>query len=154
MLPGSSSFAQSNATLTINQLPTAIEQTSPDVTAWNLVRNKKLSKSKDVVVGRNVLSTELEVAVKKWLHISSFKPHISSVTADDVISYVAKHFGIENKYISCFILVKKGISVTDLDSVNFKLGVSSSFYNTLLDANLWPLGINVRPFRFFQKDVQ
>lgn len=65
---------------------------------------------------------------------------------------MVKHFGIANIHISCFKLVKKDALLNELNSVNFKIGVSPALYNKLLDANLWPIGINVRPFRFFQKE--
>lgn len=113
-----------------------------------IVLNKNSSKSKNLIVVCNA-SSELDVAdmAKKWLYISSFKP---SVTAD-VISYVTKHFNIDTKFLFCKALIKKGTSVNDLSSVYYKLGVSSNYYNALLDSNLWPLGKGILPFRFFQK---
>ncbi|XP_053968844.1 uncharacterized protein LOC128870270 [Anastrepha ludens] len=94
---------------------------------------------------------ELNIAHRmKWLHLSSFKP---SVTANNIIAYVSKHSSISSEMISCYSLVKKDVAVDSLKRVNFKLGVFSNHYDSLLNSELWPAGVKVRPFKFFQERV-
>lgn len=82
------------------------------------------------------------------MHLSSFK---NTVTEDDIISYVSKHLDIDKLHISCFKLVKKDTAVDDLKFVNFKLGVTSSFYDNLLNPDLWTMDIKVRAFVDFPR---
>ncbi|XP_017468893.1 PREDICTED: uncharacterized protein LOC108360932 [Rhagoletis zephyria] len=114
---------------------------------WNTVRHKKGSKQRNII-GRNE-NVELDVVVrKKWVHVSSFKPTVSE---ESVISYVSKHSGIDRIHLACHKLVKKDADMNNLRSINFKFGVEPAFYDQVLNPNVWPSEINVRPFRFFQK---
>lgn len=115
--------------------------------AWENVTRRK-QKKRRVVVGENN-NAELDVVVKKrWVHLSSFK---NTVTEDDIIAYVSKHLDVDKLHISCYKLVKKDTVVSDLKYVNFKLGVTSSFYDNLLKPDLWTADIKVRPFVDFPK---
>ncbi|XP_017477340.1 PREDICTED: uncharacterized protein LOC108367261 [Rhagoletis zephyria] len=134
--------------------------------------SKKLSYSDAVVLGATVLmpapnsssstvhaselkqrtiagsssNSELKVADSmKWLHLSSFQP---SVTADDIIEYVSNHANISKGQHLCNHLIKNNVDHNSIRRVNFKLGAPSSFYANLMSADLWPVGVNVRPFRF------
>lgn len=121
-----------------------------DGSNWNLV-SKKVKSARKSVVG-NAENNELDVRVmKKFVHISSFKP---SVSEQDIISYVVKHTGILEHNIVCRKLVKRDAVSDDLKWVNFKLGVPQEFLKKLLVPDLWQAGIKVRPFEFFPKLVE
>lgn len=105
------------------------------------------SRNLKAIAGCNA-SSELEVAPRiKWLHLSSF---LNSVTTDNIIAYVSKHTTIDSSLISCHMLVKKNVVVKTLKRVNFKIGVPSSHYESLLNSAIWPADVNVRPFEFFR----
>lgn len=120
-----------------------------DISSWsNVTRRKIRTRKHKVVVGDND-NSELDVVIKmKWVHLSSFKP---SVTEDNIISYVEKHLDIGKSNISCYKLIKKDVETKDLRFINFKLGVSSVFYEQLFKPELWTADIKVRPFKFFPK---
>lgn len=70
----------------------------------NNAPSRKHFTGEPLVIGSNT-SNELEVASRtKWVHLSSFN---TTVTADNVIAYVAKHASIDPKFLFCFALVKK-----------------------------------------------
>lgn len=117
---------------------------------WTQVRRRK-RRNRIVAVGDND-NNDLDVVVKKkFLHVSSFKP---SVTSEQIISYIEKHTDIDKHHLECTRLVKKGTDETTLKHVNFKVGVSPSFYNELIKPSLWPLNTKIRPFVFFFKNKQ
>lgn len=128
----------------INMLPSTSNATSSE---W-VNASKKKNKQKRFVVGESD-NTELDVIVRKqWVHLSSFKP---SVTEDHVKSYVAKRIDVGAEHIVCFKLIKKGVNLNDIDKINFKLGISSTFYDRILNPTVWPSDIKVRPFKNFRK---
>lgn len=129
-------------------LSSATADTAASASATAFTKNpSKKSKARAIIVGRNN-TAELDVAPRlKWLHLSSFKP---SVTADNIKAYVSKHSSIESSKISCYRLVKGDVSEDTLEWVNFKLGISSTLYDILLNSDLWPADVKVRPFKFFQ----
>lgn len=114
---------------------------------WIDVQRRRRKKG-PVVVGVNE-SEDLDVVIqKKWVHLSSFK---ATVTSDEIIQYVEKSTEIGKQHMECYKLVKKDVDVRELKRVNFKLGISPSFYNELLKPENWPSGIRVRPFVNFPK---
>ncbi|XP_017468772.1 PREDICTED: uncharacterized protein LOC108360840 [Rhagoletis zephyria] len=118
---------------------------------WSTVEKKKRKNlNKKTVWGANT-NIELEVAVRhKWLHLSSFS---KSVTEDNIIDYVAKHSTVNKNSMSCYKLVKKGTPDADLKRINFKLGVPEYSFDSILNSDLWPVNVAVRPFRFFEKTL-
>lgn len=114
---------------------------------WINVRRRK-RRNRVIAVGENE-STDLGVVLKKkYVHISSFQ---TSVTAEQIISYIEKNTEIGKHHIECTLLVKKDVDVKSLKHVNFKVGVSPCFYADLTKPSLWPTDINVRPFVFFER---
>lgn len=112
---------------------------------WTEVISRK-NRNKHIVLGEND-SLDLEVVVrKKWIHLSSFKPNVSE---QQLIDYVSKHADISKNHLTCYKLVKKGVNVADLNSVNFKLGISADFYDVLFTPSLWPANVRLRPFQNF-----
>ncbi|XP_036320803.1 uncharacterized protein LOC118735261 [Rhagoletis pomonella] len=139
--------ASGNANAVLSQQQVNNESECEDNTVWTKVNNKRRNNNV-VVVGSNV-STELCVADRmKWAHLSSFDP---KVTADDIINYVCKHVKIERKAISCYALIKKDDPAENRTHVNFRLGVLSAEFPSILDAKIWPLNVKVKPFNFFRK---
>lgn len=115
---------------------------------WETVQRRRRKGGK-VIFGENNVPNDLEVvATKKWIHISKFKP---TVSCDQIINYIAANSNIDKANIECYKLVKKDANLSELKSVNFKLGVVSSFYNDIFNSKLWPTDIRVRPFKNFQK---
>lgn len=53
--------------------------------------------------------------------------------------------------MECYKLVKKDAELNDLKRVNFKLGISPCFYKDVVNPELWPTDIRVRPFVNFPK---
>ncbi|XP_017494309.1 PREDICTED: uncharacterized protein LOC108382447 [Rhagoletis zephyria] len=136
------------------QLPTASSDilnasTQPQLGAdWITVPRKKVPKRRNVVVGRNE-NNDLGVFSRfKWLHLSSFKPTVSEV---DIINYVSNQVIVDKQQIACYKLVKKDTNETALKYINFKLGVPEHVYFNLLKPEIWPTNVNIRQFRFFQK---
>lgn len=118
---------------------------------WTNVTNRRKKPKKNKFIVGDSNNAELEVAVRtKWVHLSSFKP---TVSAEDITNYVSKHLDVDKSLISCYKLVKKDASLETLRYVNFKLGVPSAFYNTLLEPKLWTCDVKVRPFQFFHKKL-
>nr|AMS38376.1 hypothetical protein [Bactrocera tryoni] len=110
-------------------------------------RNKK-SPATSTVVGVNA-NVDLDVVIpKKWIHLSAFK---SSVTEEDIISFVVKHANVDREHLLCYKLIKKDTDINNLKRINFKLGVSPSFFNAVFSSSVWPSGIKLRPFKFFPK---
>lgn len=138
-LPISSSYAatvtsQAEGDIPANNLP------------WSQVTRKR--KGRRVVFGVNT-NSELDVIVnKKWVHLSSFKP---SVTTDQILNYVEKYANVTKNHLVCYKLVKKDADVNALTRISFKLGVSAGYYNELFKPSLWPSDVRVRPFKFFPK---
>lgn len=121
-----------------------------DLSEFVTVRQKKHKKPKKpkVVYGDND-GNDLDVVTRnKWVHLSSFK---SSVTENDIVSYVEKRLNISKEHLSCYKLVKKGTPSEEIKFINFKLGISPAYYNELLNPSLWQSNIRVRPFKFFPK---
>ncbi|XP_017470558.1 PREDICTED: extracellular matrix-binding protein EbhA-like [Rhagoletis zephyria] len=146
---------------TPNALPSASKQlqtvssdilnasTQPQLGAdWITVPRKKVPKRKNVVVGRNENNDLGVFSPLKWLHLSSFKPTVSEV---DIINYVSKQVIVDKQQIACYKLVKKDTNETSLKYINFKLGVPEDVYFNLLKPEIWPTNVNIRQFRFFQK---
>ncbi|XP_017478685.1 PREDICTED: uncharacterized protein LOC108368347 isoform X2 [Rhagoletis zephyria] len=118
----------------------------------NTVQQNKLPKRRILVVGNNNNNDNVELDVvikKKWVHVSAFKP---TVTADSIIAYVSKNSGVDSKHLACFKLIKKGSSLDNIRSVNFKFGVLPSSYEKIMNPNVWPSGISIRPFQIFQRE--
>lgn len=141
-VPGVSSNSQSR------HLPQQNE--GVNLTDFTVVRRKRQNKRKNakVVFGDNDVGDLDVVSRKKWVHLSSFK---SSVTEEHIVSYVEKSLKISKEHLSCYKLVKKDTPPEEIKYVNFKLGISSQFYDELLKPHLWQSNIRVRPFKFFQK---
>lgn len=130
-------------------LSTVNPESLPSNTDWVNVRRRKKPK-KVICVGDNS-NDELDVVVKKkWVHLSSFKP---SVSEDNIVKYVSNHLKIGKEHLECYKLVKKDTSLENLKFVNFKLGISSNFYNDLLNPSLWTSNIRIRPFKFFRPPI-
>ncbi|XP_075167808.1 uncharacterized protein LOC142239962 [Haematobia irritans] len=114
---------------------------------WLLIKKKR----NRPIIGENV-NNELDViAVKKWIHVSSFKPHVSE---DNIIEYVEKHIKISKEHLVCYKLVKKDADASLIKKVSFKIGVSPIYYDELFKPSVWPSSVRVRPFKFFQKQQQ
>ncbi|XP_036346581.1 uncharacterized protein LOC118755884 [Rhagoletis pomonella] len=120
---------------------------SGDGAQWSTAGNKKRMK-RVLVVGTNA-NDDLNVAVQyKWLHLSSFA---TTVTTENIIEYVANHASVSKKALACYMLVKTNTQLSTLKRINFKLGVPLSSYERILSADIWPVNVVVRPFRFFEK---
>ncbi|XP_053968264.1 uncharacterized protein LOC128869683 [Anastrepha ludens] len=145
VLPSTSTCRKASA------LPTSLAPTSNRTREWKTVTRANRKKLKQpLVIGSNQNSELSVVPNMKWLHISSFS---NTVTAADIVDYVAKHAEIDRKFLSCYMLIKKDTLVKDFKKINFKLGVSEFSYDKLLNADIWPTNVKIRPFTFFQKDV-
>lgn len=86
----------------------------------NFNKHKKtliITRNRILAVGENV--SNAVVVKKKFLHISSFIP---SVTTDQILNYVEKNAKIDKQHLECTRLVKKDVDVTSLKHVNFKIG--------------------------------
>lgn len=119
-------------------------------TDWVTKRRRKRKPRKVLCIGENS-NTELDVVLKKkWVHISSLKPSVSENT---IIDYVSRHLNIGKEHLECFKLVKKDASLENLKYINFKLGISSDYYNDLLSPSLWPSNVRLRPFKFFPRPM-
>lgn len=114
---------------------------------WTNVRRRR-RRNRILAVGENVSNDLAVVVKKKFLHISSFNP---SVTTDQILNYVEKNAKIDKQHLECTRLVKKDVDVTSLKHVNFKIGVSPSFYDELIKPTVWPINIKIRPFIFFPR---
>lgn len=126
------------------QLPNA-DNVPANNSNWTEVISRKTRK-KRIILGEND-SLDLEVVVRKrWIHLSSFKPNVSE---QQLIDYVSKHADISKNHLTCYKLVKKGVNVAELNSVNFKLGISADFYDVLFTPSLWPANVKIRPFQNF-----
>lgn len=139
----------------VTSFPTAVSQIQTDYDTENqengfsTVRRRK-RRNRVIVVGERE-TEDLAVAVKKkYLHISSLKP---SVTSDDVLEFIEKNTEIGKQHLECTRLVKKDVDVATLKHVNFKLGVSPCFYNEIIKSSLWPANVRLRPFVFFPRNV-
>lgn len=115
---------------------------------WMHVKQKK-RRIKRTIIGENDTNELQVIARKKWIHISSFKP---SVTEQHILTYVGKKLDIGSNHLACYKLVKRDANVSELKSINFKLGISPQFYEDLFKPSLWPSSVKVRPFNFFLKD--
>lgn len=116
---------------------------------WVEVGRKK--NRKRAVIGESE-NNDLEVVIqKKWVHLSTFKP---TVTPESIIAYVAKYIDVSEEHMVCFRLAKKDADLTQLRSINFKLGISSDFFEELFKPSLWPTHVRVRPFHNFQRGQQ
>ncbi|XP_059225889.1 uncharacterized protein LOC131997968 [Stomoxys calcitrans] len=100
----------------------------------NWVRVQRRRKRKDkVIYGENNTTNELDVVIsKKWVHISSFKP---SVTSEHITDFIQKNANIAKSNMECYVLVKKDVDINSLKRVNFKLGVTSNHYDDVINPN-------------------
>lgn len=122
-------------------------ETDDQESCWTKVRRRK-RRNRVIVVGDKDTDVLDVVAKKKYLHLSSFKP---TVTADKIIEYIEKNSEIGKQHLECTRLVKKDVDASTLKFVNFKLGVSSCFYEDIIKSTLWPVDIKLRPFVFYPR---
>ncbi|KAI8115986.1 hypothetical protein CVS40_11874 [Lucilia cuprina] len=112
--------------------------------------HRRRRKNRIIAVGENN-SNDLEVIIKnKYLHVSSFKP---SVTTEQIINFIEKNTQIPKNHLECTRLVKKDADESILKHVNFKIGVSPHFYDEIIKPTLWPVNIKIRPFIFFSRKL-
>lgn len=83
------------------------------------------------------------------LWLSSFPP---TVTEDDISTMVRECLSVdEDDPVVVKMLVKKGVDITQLSSVTFKVGISKDYRDSSLDAENWPEGLSFREFIDFGK---
>lgn len=116
---------------------------------WRTNVNRRKRRNRVLVYGQKSSNDLAVVDKKKYLHISSFLP---SVKPEEIIEFIEKNTEISKNHLECTRLVKKDVDVTTLKHVNFKLGVSSCFYNEIIKSTLWPMNTKVRPFVFFPRE--
>lgn len=131
----------------VNSFPTAASNLYESENEWRTVSRRK-RRQRFIAVGDNESSDLAVVPIKKYLHISSFEP---SVTTEQIIQYIEKKTEIGKHHFQCTRLVKKDIDIKTLKHVNFKLSVPQCFYDEIVKPSLWPVGIRLRPFVFFQR---
>lgn len=79
-----------------------------------------------------------------YLWLSSFPP---SVTDEDIHSMVKECLSVEDDDpIVVKMLVKKGVDVSTLSSVTFKVGIGRDYRESSMDAANWPEGLSFREF--------
>lgn len=79
-----------------------------------------------------------------YLWLSSFPP---SVTEADIRSMVKECLSVEDDDpIVVKMLVKKGVDVSTLSSVTFKVGIGRDYRESSMDAENWPEGLAFREF--------
>ncbi|XP_017462235.1 PREDICTED: uncharacterized protein LOC108355596 [Rhagoletis zephyria] len=130
---------------TVNPAPASTQQPND----WKMVSKSRRPKlTKPLIIGSNNNKELSVISQQKWLHVASFS---TNVTAANIISYVSKHADIDAKFLNCYLRIKKDANLDELRKVNFKLGVSECFNDKLLNADIWPANVKIRPFWFFPK---
>lgn len=136
-----------SAPTAVSQVRSNMYETDDQENNWTKVRRRR-RRNRVIVVGDKDTDDLDVVARKKYLHLSSFKP---TVTADKIIEYIEKNSEIGKQHLECTRLVKKDVDESSLKFVNFKLGVSSCFYDDIIKSNFWPVDIKLRPFVFYPR---
>lgn len=100
--------------------------------------------------GKKVLSAPVPVIPnnppidKCWIWLASFPPR---VTEADICAMVKECLSCDDDdFIEARALIKKGVDIASLRSVNFKVGVDKKYRQTSLDVNTWPEGVSFREF--------
>lgn len=79
-----------------------------------------------------------------YIWLSSFPP---SVTEDDIRLMVKECLSVDDDDpIAVKMLVKKGVDISTLTSITFKVGVSRDYRESSLDPSNWPEGLAFREF--------
>lgn len=79
-----------------------------------------------------------------YIWLSSFPP---SVSEDDIRLMVKECLSVdEDDPIAVKMLVKKGVDISTLTSITFKVGVSRDYRDSSLDPDNWPEGLAFREF--------
>ena len=79
----------------------------------------------------------------RFMHISRLK---NTVTEANVINFVASKLSLPTTSLICSKLVKKDVDITSLHFINFKLGVPAASFNRVLKTDMWPIGVQIKPF--------
>ncbi|XP_036346792.1 uncharacterized protein LOC118756110, partial [Rhagoletis pomonella] len=98
-------------------------------------RNRRAKRNvNNTVVGRNESRVLDIIANLKWVHLSYFNTTVSS---ENIMSYVHEHAAIDKSDLRCYALVKKDAEINGLRRVSFKLGVANKYYGKIFDTSLW-----------------
>lgn len=117
---------------------------------WQVAQNKR-RKHRTHIIGADTLPDDLNVIARiNWLHVSKFS---TSTSENAIIKYVSTKLNINDNEVLCFKLIKKGMDISRLKYINFKVGVPAYKFNSALNANSWPLNVYVRNFDSLSKNV-
>lgn len=79
-----------------------------------------------------------------WIWLASFPP---SVTEVDISAMVKDCLSCDdNETIETKALVKKGVDISTLSSITFKVGVDKKYREAALNEDTWPAGVSFREF--------
>lgn len=89
--------------------------------------------------------------VRWWLYLSGFHP---SITDSDVRKVVTRCLDItgDDSTVDVVRLVPKGMDISNMTFVSFKIGLDPSFEQSALMASSWPTGLLFREFVVMPKN--
>ena len=105
-------------------------------TAWNVVARRNTRKK--AITGSKVMSTGTFRGVQQMKDLYIGRCH-SSVTPQDIISYVSTEINVNAK--SCVCISREGAEIKA-----FKLSVGTNDSEKLLNHEVWPENVKVRKF--------
>lgn len=79
----------------------------------------------------------------KFLHLSRLS---KNVTEESIISFAAHKLDLPKNVLHCKKLVKSNTDVGTLHFINFKLGIPEYAFERVLNASIWPLGVQIKKF--------
>lgn len=102
------------------------------------------SRGKKTMTTVPVIAKNAEADNLWYIWLSSFPP---SVTEDDIHAMVKECLSVDNDDpIAVKMLVKKGVDISTLTSITFKVGVGRDYRDSSLDPDNWPVGLAFREF--------
>ena len=78
-------------------------------------------------------------------HVSKFAPDMTDASLK---KFLMEKLDISEEQLIVFPLVKKDADLTKLKFINFGLKIPTSLSSFVLNPNLWPKDITVKPFKF------
>ena len=78
-------------------------------------------------------------------HVSKFVPDLTDAYLK---KFLMEKLDISDEQLIVFPLVKKGADLTKLKFINFGLKIPTSLSSFVINPNLWPKDITVKPFKF------
>ena len=78
-------------------------------------------------------------------HVSKFAPDMTDASLKNFLMEI---LDISDEQLIVFPLVKKDADLTKLKFINFGFKIPTSLSSFVLNPNLWPKNITVKPFKF------